>query len=360
VRDARLQVAFGGLHPERVRSLYAAHGPRGTLSRLLRGALDTTDRVRSAVRVDAATRRIELAASSITVSYRGDRGYPALLAELPDAPDLLFARGRLPSRPGVAVVGTRRCTAYGRRLAEQYGRAIAAAGWPLVSGLARGIDGAAHRGTVAGGGVGVAVLGSGIDVMYPREHRELADALVAGGGAVVSEAPPGTPPEAWRFPPRNRIISGLSAAVVIVEATVRGGALITAEAALRHGRQVFVVPGDVGRPSSEGCNLLIRDGAHPVMGPEDLIEALELVLGPRMRGEAVPVGESELDPPARAVLGAVGEGADDVDALVEATGLGIAAVVTAVGRLEVSGLLDRDGPTLVATGRRSQPTEGGR
>lgn len=358
MNDARLQVAFAGLHPERVRSLYAAYGPRGTLSRLRRGALDVTDRVRSAVAVDAATRREELAAESVTISYRGDHCYPALLAELPDAPDLLFVRGRLPARPGVAVVGTRRCTTYGSRLAEQYGRAIAAAGWPLVSGLARGIDGAAHRGTVAGSGVGVAVLGSGIDVMYPHEHRELADALVAGGGAIVSESPPGTPPEAWRFPPRNRIISGLSAAVVIVEATIKGGALITAEAALRHGRQVFVVPGDVGRASSEGCNLLIRDGAHPVLGPEDLIEALELVLGPRIRNDAVPGTGPELDPLARTVLEAVGEGSNDIDALIDVTGLGVAAVVTAVGRLEVSGLLVRDGLTLVATGSGLQTTEG--
>lgn len=352
MNDARLQVAFGGLHPERVRSLYAAHGPKGTRSRLLHGALDTTDRVRRAVGVDAATRRAELAGASITVVYRGGNGYPEHLAELPDAPDLLFVRGCLPARPGVAVVGTRRCTTYGRRLADQYGRAIAAAGWPIISGLARGVDGATHRGMVAAGGVGAAVLGSGIDVIYPREHRDLAREIVALGGGIVSESPPGTPPEAWRFPPRNRIISGLAAVVVIVEATVKGGALITAEAALGQGRQVFVVPGDVGRASSEGCNLLIRDGAHPVLGPDDLVEALELVLGPRpTEASGAVAGKPELAPAERAVLEAVLAGSRDVDALVAAVGLEVGAVLAAAGRLETSGLLSRSGFEFVATGR---------
>jgi len=204
MNDARLQVAFGGLHPERVRGLYSDYGPAGTLRRLEAGAIKTTDRVRKAVAVPASQRRQELLASGVAAVYRGEPGYPESLGFLPDAPDLLFVRGRLVQQPAVAVVGTRRCTSYGRRIAETYGRAIAAAGWPVVSGLARGIDGAAHQGTVAARGVGVAVLGSGIDVMYPREHADLAIDLIAKGGAVVSEAPPGSPPEAWRFPPRNR------------------------------------------------------------------------------------------------------------------------------------------------------------
>jgi hypothetical protein len=203
MNDARLQLAFGGLHPDRVRGLYEKHGPLGTLRRLEKGAIETTDRVRQAVAVPAEVRREELAASGIDLVFRGDPIYPDRLADLPDAPDLLFVRGVLPVEPAVGVVGTRRCTSYGKRIAEGYGRAIAAAGWPLVSGLARGIDGAAHRGTVAAGGVGVAVLGSGIDVMYPREHADLARELIDRGGAVISESPPGTPPESWRFPPRN-------------------------------------------------------------------------------------------------------------------------------------------------------------
>ena len=158
--------------------------------------------------------------------------------------------------------------------------AIAGAGWVLVSGLARGIDGAAHAGTVTAGGAGIAVLGCGPDIHYPPEHRTLGDRLVEAGGAVVTEYPPGAAPEPWRFPLRNRIISGLSSAVVVVEAGVTGGALITAGYALAHGVPVFAVPGDVRRESSKGCNLLIRDGAHPVLDPDDLIEELSLVLGP--------------------------------------------------------------------------------
>ena len=162
-----------------------------------------------------------------------------------------------------------------------------------MSGLARGIDAEAHLGTVDAGGPGVAVLGSGSNVVYPAENRGLHDRLIEDGGAVVTEYPPGTPPEPWRFPPRNRIIAGLSAAVVVVEAAVKGGALITAAAALDQGKAVLAVPGDVGRPASEGCNLLIRDGAVPVLGPDDLVEAVSLIVGPpraRLRPGASPGG----------------------------------------------------------------------
>ena len=144
-----------------------------------------------------------------------------VLARFEDAPDLLFVRGAFPSEPGVAVVGTRKCTTYGREVAEAYGRAIAESGWVLVSGLARGIDGCAHRGTVAAGGVGVAVLGCGLDVAYPREHRRLGEELVSLGGGIVSEYAPGTRPDGWRFPLRNRIIAMLCRAVVVVEAAAR-------------------------------------------------------------------------------------------------------------------------------------------
>lgn len=150
----------------------------------------------------------------------------------------------------------------------------------MVSGLARGIDGESHRGTVEAGGAGVAILGSGLDVWYPPEHQQLGQQLISLGGAVVSEYEMGAAPERWHFPRRNRLIAGLSQAVVVVEAGVKGGALITAGLALEQGRPVFTVPGDVDRPASEGCNLLLRDGAHPVLGPEDLVQELSLVLGP--------------------------------------------------------------------------------
>ncbi len=341
--DARLQVAFGGLHPERVRALYESHGPEGTLRRLHSGSIRTTPRVRQAVAVPAANRREQLAAAGIGVLLKGGAGYPSRLAEMPDAPDLLFVRGDVPDQPAVAVVGTRRCTSYGLQIARDYGRAIAAAGWPLVSGLARGIDGAAHQGTVAAGGVGVAVLGSGIDVMYPREHANLAIELIGNRGAVISESPPGTPPEAWRFPPRNRIISGLAAAIVVVEATVKGGALITAEAALRHGRQVFAVPGDVGRASSAGCNNLIRDGAFPVHDPDDLLESLELVLGPAPR-TAASASLPELDEADRRLVGLIADGVNEVDVLIERLQGSPGEILSDLGRLELSGAVRSDGP----------------
>ena len=278
--DDRLRLAFAGLNPEKLSRLLAEHGPRRTLRRLLAHSEGAAAGVRAAAGVDAATRRHQLESSGIEVRFRGDLGYPDSLTGTPDPPDILFVRGRLPTGQAVAVVGTRRCTAYGRQLATEYGQAIAGAGWVLVSGLARGIDGAAHAGTVAAGGAGIAVLGCGPDIHYPPEHRTLGDRLVEAGGAVVTEYPPGAAPEPWRFPLRNRIISGLSSAVVVVEAGVTGGALITAGYALAHGVPVFAVPGDVRRESSKGCNLLIRDGAHPVLDPDDLIEELSLVLGP--------------------------------------------------------------------------------
>lgn len=344
MKGARLQVAFGGLHPERVRDLYTTHGPVETLRLIGRGSVKTTDRIRAAVAVPARQRRAELAKAGIEVIYRGDGAYPAHLADLPDAPDTLFVRGVMPMEAGVAVVGARRCTGYGRRIASAYGQAIAAAGWPVVSGLARGIDGAGHEGTVAAGGVGVAVLGSGIDVMYPREHAQLALDLIANGGAVISEAPPGSPPEAWRFPPRNRIISGLSAVVVVVEATVKGGALITAESALRQGRQVFAVPGDVGRASSEGCNLLIRDGAFPVLDPDDLVESLELVLGPSRGSRAPSVEMPNLDPGDRFLVELIMSGIESVDELLVALDIGIGEGLARLGNLELAGLIKAAGP----------------
>jgi DNA processing protein len=165
--DARLRLAFSGLHPGRVAKMVST---RGSASRALRsierGGGDVSDLARDAVAVPAAERRAELDASGMSVVYLGGAGYPEHLARWEDAPDVLFVRGDVPLEPGVAVVGTRKCTAYGREVATRYGTAIADAGWTLVSGLARGIDGAAHRGTVATGGVGVAVLGCGLDVAY--------------------------------------------------------------------------------------------------------------------------------------------------------------------------------------------------
>jgi DNA processing protein len=228
----------------------------------------------------------------------------------------------------VAVVGSRRASRYGLEVAERLGAAVGAAGWPVVSGLAAGVDGAAHQGCLEGGGVGVAVLGSGIDVWYPAAHRGLGERLLGSGGAVVSEFPPGTPPEPWRFPCRNRIVSGLAEAVVVVEAAVRSGALITARLALEQGAEVLAVPGDIDRPTAVGANLLLRDGAHPVLSAEDLVATLELALGPAPRAPAAP------GPEGPAWAGPVGVPLDEAAA---ASGLDPAAFLAEVARLEAAG-----------------------
>jgi DNA processing protein len=206
-------------------------------------------------------------------------GYPVGLRDLEEPPSI-WVIGELRPSPGVAVVGTRRCTRYGIDLAESFGSAIGRAGWTTVSGLARGIDTAAHRGCLRLTGHAVAVLGSGVDHCYPQENKPMYEEILAIGGAIASEYPPGTPPDRWRFPARNRIIAAMSAAVVVVEAAATGGALITARLGAELGRPVFAVPGDVDRSTSEGCNRLIRDGAHPVLGSSDLLEELSLVIGP--------------------------------------------------------------------------------
>ena len=262
--------------------------------------------------------------------------YPVGLGDLEDPPSL-FVEGKLGEMPGVAVVGTRRCTRYGIDLAEAFGVAIARSGWTTVSGLARGIDAAAHRGCLRDGGHAVAVLGSGIDVCYPEENRPILDEILAEGGAVVSEYPPGTPPDRWRFPARNRIIAAMSSAVVVVEAAKTGGALITARLAAEIGRPVFVVPGDVDRPASEGCNLLIRDGANPVLGAADLIEELSLILGPPAR-EMVRESEADL-PPGGVAL-------DDLSAHWSVT---MSEALVRVGKLQLEGRVRRQGEMIVPT-----------
>jgi DNA processing protein len=201
-------------------------------------------------------------------------------------PARVWVRGTLPPSAGVAIVGSRRSTSYGNRIAAAFARAVVECGWPVISGLARGIDGVAHRACLDAGSTGWAVLGSGLDTIYPRQHLDLAESLIATGGGLISEYPPGTRPAPYRFPERNRIIAALSRVVVVIEAAVDGGALITARLALEMGRDVLVVPGDIDREVSMGCNLLIRDGAHPVLGTDDLVELLSFSLGPPCKAPA--------------------------------------------------------------------------
>jgi len=231
--------------------------------------------VRASVDLDAIWE--ELAAQDVKLLTWEDEAYPRRLRQLDQAPPLLYLRGELKPEDewAVAVVGTRRVTAYGRQVAEELGDYLARNGITVVSGLALGVDGAAHQAALNAGGRTIAVLGNGIDKVYPPRHRQMAEQIIENG-ALLSDYPLGTMPESHNFPPRNRIISGLSMAVVVVEAGSKSGALITAGFAAEHGREVFAVPGNVYAPQSKGTNRLIRDGAHPLLEFEELLQVLDL------------------------------------------------------------------------------------
>ena len=200
-----------------------------------------------------------------------EAGYPALLKQIHDPPPRLFVRGRLPDVPMIAIVGSRRATPYGQRAAQRLARELSQVGVAVVSGLARGIDAAAHRGALEGPTPTVAVMATGLDRIYPPEHADLADAIAASG-AIITEAEDGTIPLPGRFPVRNRIISGLSLGVIVVEAAERSGALITARMAAEQGRDVFCVPGSIENPLAVGSHRLIKDGAKLVQTVEDVLE----------------------------------------------------------------------------------------
>ena len=216
-----------------------------------------------------------------------DAGYPNRLRNIYDPPCLLYVRGRLPAfddEASIAVVGTRDCTPYGVSCAEKLGYGLAAGGAVVVSGLARGVDSAALRGALRAGGTVTAGLGNGLDVVYPPENQYLYED-VAAAGALISEYPPGTPPEAKHFPVRNRIMSGLCLGTLVVEAPARSGALITAGTALEQGRDVFAVPGPIDAPASVGCNRLIRDGAGLVTDAWDILGEYEPRFPDKLRRE---------------------------------------------------------------------------
>lgn len=269
---------------------------------------------------------------------RGDRRYPPLLAAIHDPPASLWFRGdvdlALLSRTAVAVVGARACSGYGRAVARTLARELAGAGAVVVSGLARGIDGEAHRGALEADGPTVAVLGCGIDRDYPAAHADLARRITAAGGVIVSEYEAGVEPAPWRFPARNRIIAGLCAATVVVEARTRSGALITADFALEEGREVLAVPGEITSALSAGTNALLRLGAVPVTSPEDVLEAIGLE---RVHGLAEPPRG-----PAATVLDAVGAGPATIDEIARRSGLDAGLVAAALVELELASLVVTD------------------
>lgn len=219
---------------------------------------------------------VSLEERGIHLTIKGESDYPKALQPLSDAPFGLYHSGRLPDeKVCVSIVGSRSCSRYGLEVAASLGRVLAEAGAAVISGMALGIDGAGQWAALEQGGRSYAVLGSGIDICYPKENRRLYDRLIKEGG-LISEFPPGSPPHAWHFPVRNRIISGLSRALVVVEARRRSGSLITADLALEQGREIYAVPGRVTDSLSQGCNELIRSGAGIVLSPETLLEELDI------------------------------------------------------------------------------------
>jgi DNA processing protein len=272
-----------------------------------------------------------------------DTAYPCQLRELSDAPPVLFVRGELDllRSPQVAIVGSRRPTETGREIAYEFAKTIAAGGLTIASGMAYGIDAAAHLGALAVMGKTIAVLGNGLDRTYPARHGKLAK-RIADGGALVSEFPIGTPPLAAHFPYRNRIISGLSLGVVVVEAGQRSGSLISARLAADQGREVFAVPGSIFNPFARGCHALIRDGAMLVESAIEVLEALQLGHGgitPQWRTDQCNVDSHPegLDAEQRRLLSALGHDPVSFDTLVERTGLTAESVSSMLLFLELRG-----------------------
>lgn len=265
----------------------------------------------------------------------GDPAYPPPLLESPDPPLLLFVRGRLEALagPAVAVVGSRRPTAQGRDHARQFARALAADRWTVVSGLATGVDGAAHEGALEAGGITVAVTGTGPDRVYPARHADLAR-RIAERGALVTEFMPGTPPLPAHFPQRNRIIAGLCQGTLVVEAALQSGSLITARLANEAGREVFAIPGSVLSEQSRGCHALIRDGARLIETPQELLDELRQAPLPGLQPLAAAAAAP---PPEDPVLEALGHDPVSLDSLSARTGWPANELLARLLELELEG-----------------------
>jgi DNA processing protein len=292
-------------------------------------ALITTARHLSEREAPAMVER--LAASGWRWTVPGVDGYPQLLQHLSDPPIGLFVKGDVPAGRAVAVVGSRRASSYGRQVARMLGEEMGRAGVTVVSGMAIGVDTAAHEGALSVKGPTVAVWGTGPDQVYPQENRKLAD-KIADHGALVTEYPPGTPPRRYHFPQRNRIISGLAHAVVIVEAAARSGALITARLALEEGREVLAVPGSIFSELSLGPNALLRMGARPLLTPKDLLDELS----------AADAGEGcDQEPPAGLLRFLARGEAVSIDELASRTSTAINDLLPELLELELTAKIER-------------------
>lgn len=282
---------------------------------------------------------------AIQILDRQSTSYPPLLRQIHDPPNILYQQGELlpQDEVAIAVVGTRHASQYGKTVAERLARDLANSGITVVSGLARGVDAAAHRAALAAGGRTVAVLGSGVLDLYPAEHEGLAKEICQQG-AVLSERPPRSPPRRSAFPQRNRIVSGLSLGVVVVEAAERSGALISARLAMEQDREVFAVPGRIDSRLSRGCHRLIRDGAKLVETVDDILEELGPLSMPSVQADGRELrhpAELKLTEQEQLVLQAIGAEVTELDHVVAVTGLPVARVLSTISVLEIRRLVRR-------------------
>lgn len=337
----RLMERFGGPNEILSASPNELSGVDGVGVSLIRNLRSTEFR-------DRAARTIETCqARGVEILLPTDSSFPRLLREIPDPPSVLFVRGNLLRRDdlSIAVVGTRTCSQYGRGQAERFSRILARAGLTIVSGLARGIDAAAHEGALDADYESrtIGVLSSGVTEIFPPEHEELAQ-RIADRGALISEMPPGSKPKKGMFPRRNRLISGLAIATLVIEASERSGALITARTAGEQGRDVFALPGLVTSANARGSNRLIRDGAVLAQDPEDILESLgplvaEVKINPDQT--IMHASELQLNEQETIVLQAIHAEPTAIDSIVIASGLPVARVLSTLSVLEMRRLIRR-------------------
>ncbi|MDP1821139.1 MAG: DNA-processing protein DprA [Acidimicrobiales bacterium] len=346
--SAALLAGLPGIGPNRLAELLADDDPEAVWQLVVAGRVDDPHAEAWAAvarAADPAAEAARYAEAEVRVLTRADAAYPAVLAADLAPPGVLFARGELSAleTPRVAIVGTRRCTGTGAGFARELGRELATAGVGVVSGLALGIDGAAHRGVLDAAGVSwaapIGVVGCGLDVPYPARHRPLWDA-VGERGVLLSEAPLGARPAPWRFPARNRIIAALADLVVVVESHAAGGSLLTVTEAIGRGIEVLAVPGSVRNPAAAGTNQLLAEGCHPVTAADDILVALGMVPGGRRSAaERRPAPDDD----GRRVLEAFDWEPATLEQLVLRTGLALGVLALSVQQLLDAGWIMAQG-----------------
>ena len=297
--------------------------------------------VRTRDQVDLDKLWEEMEQKNISILIQQDESYPKRLNEIDQPPPVLYTQGNInpDDEWSVAIVGTRRVTAYGRQVAEDIAGRLARNGLTIISGLARGVDSIAHQAALDAGGRTIAVLGSGLDRIYPPENRHLAEQIKANG-AIISEFSPNTPPEASNFPQRNRLISGLSLAVIVIEAGIKSGALITASFAADQGREVFAVPGNITSPGSMGTNRLIQNGAHPLLSAEQVLEILELSMVAEHRTARVALPSDAVEAQLFEILGVEPLHIDEVT---NRTEIPVEKVTASLALMELKGMVRQVG-----------------